>query len=161
MTHKFSLTTKLFIQDASLWVAPTAHDTFGPVSGGELRLRGWLFEIQDIAARRANLKMGGQCRLDYRSLTNLEEKTYYMPLAFTKDKQYVALYQGLFVQKAMGLSDANERKFQRVGLGMIREVREIENGSTHCNILDDASWERLLRITLSKSEEDTQTIILI
>ncbi|VUC27695.1 unnamed protein product [Clonostachys rosea] len=159
MTHKFSQTTKAFIQCTSLWVAPKARDVFGQVTAGELRLKGRIFEIQDIATRRTNLKLGGQCRLDYGA--DLGEKIYFLPIAKIADKRPAARFQGLFVQEAIVPSDASEQKFKRVGMGTIMEVRDVVNGSTHCNILDDVSWESLLLMSRAKSEEDMQTIIII
>ncbi|KAH8203870.1 hypothetical protein TruAng_001934 [Truncatella angustata] len=161
MSHKFSHTMKVFIQNASMWVAPTAHDVFGRVTAGELRLKGWLFEIQDIASRLTNLKLGGQCRLDYGLLDDTGEKIYFLPLAKIVDRHPVATFQGLFLQEAIVTSNACERKFQRVGMGIIREVRDVMNGSTYCNILDDVSWESLLLMSRSKSEEGMETIVII
>ncbi|KAF4446333.1 HET-domain-containing protein, partial [Fusarium austroafricanum] len=161
MTHNLPYATKVLIQCTSISVMPKTGHAFGQVTAGEFRLKGRLFEILDIATRRMNLKMRGQCRLDYGSSADLEEKTYFLPLAKIADKRSGANFQGLFVQEAVAPSDTSERKFKRVGMGTILEHRDVVNGSTDCNILDDVSWESLLLMSKAKSEEDMQAIVMI
>ena len=161
MTHKFSHTVQVFIRDTSVRILPKTRDVFGQVTAGELRLKGRLFEIRDISLRLEQLKLGGQCRLDYGLQANLDKKTYFLPLAKTTDHQPIATFKGLFVQQIDVPSDPKELRFQRMGMGTIRDVREVVDGSTFCNILDDISWESLLLMSRSQAEEDMQTIVII
>ena len=161
MTDKFSHTAQVFIRDTSVRISPKTRDVFGRVTAGELRLKGRLFEIRDISLRLEQLKMGGQCRLDHGLQANLDEKTYFLPLAKTVDYLPFARFKGLFVQKTDVPSDAKEPRFQRIGMGTIRDVREVVDGSTFCNILDDISWESLLLMSRSQTEEGMQVIVII
>lgn len=80
----------------STQVSPKTDDMFGQLTGGELVLRGHLFEISNLRDHQDALK---GCWLDYRMETNIDSVIYFIPLAELKRiHPRSRLFAGLFIQ---------------------------------------------------------------
>ena len=121
-------------QFVSAHIVPKCRDIFGQLLGGELVIRGFLFEISCPDGRA-----DWQHRLDDGHKTELNTTLYFLPLAELKLRQLPQprTFAGLFIK---AVDNATEpRKFGRVG-----SIDFDESGGRKFLAAD--SWERLLNL---------------
>lgn len=161
MTYTSCQISQVFIRDVLVRTTPKTNDFFGQVTAGELRLTGHLFDIPDLSARRQRLKFRGQCVLDHELQVERGDAIFFLPLARLTNQYPWSTFQGLFIQELDMQPVAGVRRFRRVGMGIIRDIREVYDNSTSCNILDDEAWASLLCMAKSDSEERMQPMVIV
>ncbi|WJG35087.1 heterokaryon incompatibility protein-domain-containing protein [Fusarium oxysporum Fo47] len=147
-TYEYRSILHILAEFVSTDVVPKSEDVFGQLIGGELVLRGFLFEISNPNERRNSLEGW----LDYRGRANLSISLYFLPLAELKllTQPQPRTFAGLFVQITENVP--GKWKFQRIG------CRQFNRGFGP-QFLDADQWDRLEN--LHSPGEQGELIILI
>jgi len=135
------------VELVSCHVVPKSGDVFGQLVGGELVIKGALFEIFDTYERRCSYI---SC-LDYR-VRNYDIPLYFLPFAEEEGNPslFVGLFVGLFVQESEVKST-----YRRVGcLSGFRPSKISPR-----NFLDADQWERLQNLHNSGEERELITLV--